>query len=138
MAAILFPVFQKVRENARRTVCISNVKQIELGLIQYTQDHNGKYPSAANFKSAVFPYVKSEPLFHCPDNASGGTSYSLNKKLQGTNTANLSDPSQVVAVYEGKNQTLDFRHDGYTVVGFADGHVRVYRPEQVSMLQWKP
>lgn len=38
LAAILFPVFQSVRENARRTACLSNMKQISLGYMQYYQD----------------------------------------------------------------------------------------------------
>lgn len=38
LAAILFPVFQKVRENARAISCESNLKQIGLGLTQYSQD----------------------------------------------------------------------------------------------------
>ena len=44
LAAILFPVFQKVRENARRTVCLSNLKQIGLALTQYVQDTDEKFP----------------------------------------------------------------------------------------------
>ena len=44
LAAILFPVFQKVRENARRASCQSNEKQIGLAFIQYTQDADEKYP----------------------------------------------------------------------------------------------
>jgi len=44
LAAILFPVFAKARENARRTSCLSNLKQIGLGLIQYTQDYDERYP----------------------------------------------------------------------------------------------
>jgi len=44
LAAILFPVFQKVRENARRTSCLSNIKQIGLALTQYVQDSDEKYP----------------------------------------------------------------------------------------------
>ena len=44
LAAILFPVFQKVRENARRTACLSNTKQIALAVIQYSQDYDEKCP----------------------------------------------------------------------------------------------
>ena len=44
LAAILFPVFQGVRENARRTTCASNLKQIGLGLLQYLQDSDEAYP----------------------------------------------------------------------------------------------
>ena len=81
LAAILFPVFSKVRENARAASCQSNVKQIELGMLQYTQDHNDTFPkSAAAYKDAVFPYIKSEGVFHCPSDQGGSVDYSLNTK----------------------------------------------------------
>lgn len=44
LAAILFPVFARARENARRASCQSNLKQIGLGIAQYTQDYDEKYP----------------------------------------------------------------------------------------------
>lgn len=44
LAAILFPVFARARENARRSSCISNLKQISLGVMQYIQDYDEKYP----------------------------------------------------------------------------------------------
>ena len=44
LAAVLFPVFAKVRENARRTACQSNLKQIGLGIMQYTQDNDEALP----------------------------------------------------------------------------------------------
>ena len=49
LAAILFPVFARARENARRSSCQSNLKQIGLGIMQYTQDYDEKYPMAFNF-----------------------------------------------------------------------------------------
>src|SRR4029077_7258683 len=87
LAAILFPVFAKARENARRASCQSNLKQIGLGLIQYSQDYDEKLvsdgygPSAladlapsdatTNYKwlDAVFPYVKSAQIFDCPSDS---------------------------------------------------------------------
>ena len=47
LAAILFPVFGRARENARRSSCMSNLKQLGLGMIQYTQDFDEKYPQPA-------------------------------------------------------------------------------------------
>jgi len=79
LAAILFPVFQKVRENARRTSCLSNMKQIGLAIIQYQQDTDeffpgsngspaiGASPSGNNWGQDIYPYVKSTGVFMCPD-----------------------------------------------------------------------
>ena len=81
LAAILFPVFARARENARRTSCGSNLKQIGLGLLQYTQDFDEKMPfsffgtggdsDSTNYKwmDAIFPYVRSEQLFDCPSDS---------------------------------------------------------------------
>ncbi len=44
LAAILFPVFAKAREKARQTSCLSNVKQLILGVMQYAQDYDERIP----------------------------------------------------------------------------------------------
>ncbi len=44
LAAILFPVFQTARDNARRTTCTSNLKQIGLAMMQYVTDYDETYP----------------------------------------------------------------------------------------------
>src|SRR6478672_8688769 len=57
LAAILFPVFARARENARRSSCQSNLKQIGLGLMQYVQDYDENYPiTFHNKNSDAFPY----------------------------------------------------------------------------------
>ena len=45
LAAILFPVFAQAREKARQASCLSNEKQIGLGLMMYTQDYDETYLS---------------------------------------------------------------------------------------------
>ncbi|WP_238596579.1 prepilin-type N-terminal cleavage/methylation domain-containing protein [Abditibacterium utsteinense] len=80
LAAILFPVFGRARENARRSSCQSNLKQIGLGTAQYLQDFDGRYfpQNGADIGGAwavIQPYVKSIQLFQCP---SAGTSPSTN------------------------------------------------------------
>lgn len=88
LAAILFPVFGRARENARRSSCQSNLKQIGLGLIQYSQDYDERlvqniYPavntsngpaagsSATRWRwmDAAYPYIKSAQIFVCPSDS---------------------------------------------------------------------
>jgi prepilin-type N-terminal cleavage/methylation domain-containing protein len=88
LAAILFPVFARARENARRASCQSNLKQIGLGIIQYTQDYDEKFPSSAiggagnpvGWADAIQPYIKSTQLYQCPSDT---TSPSANATLAG-------------------------------------------------------
>jgi prepilin-type processing-associated H-X9-DG protein len=72
LAAILFPVFGRARENARRSSCQSNLKQIGLGLLQYTQDYDETYmvdwDGARSYKQSIQPYLKSGQLWACPSN----------------------------------------------------------------------
>src|SRR5215212_3202179 len=48
LAAILFPVFARARENARRTSCLSNLKQLGLAFVQYTQDYDERLPNTTD------------------------------------------------------------------------------------------
>ena len=68
LAAILFPVFQSVRENARAINCVSNLKQIGLGMTMYTQDADEAFPRGQyvdsngvllDWQNAVYPFIKN-------------------------------------------------------------------------------
>jgi len=80
LAAILFPVFARARENARRTSCLSNLKQIGLGWMQYVQDYDEKLPGygaggSTQYPGGIFevmqPYLKSVQIFQCPSDSTG-------------------------------------------------------------------
>ena len=100
LAAILFPVFARARENARRSSCQSNLKQIGLGFAQYTQDYDERLPNITGggtggvglrggwmvfnvwpydpatqtfdvANGALHPYIKSTQIFICPSDTQG-------------------------------------------------------------------
>ena len=77
LAALLLPVFGRARENARRSSCLSNLKQIGIGFLQYTQDFDENYPmtsmtsAATSWTIASQPYLKSVQVYRCPSDTSG-------------------------------------------------------------------
>jgi prepilin-type N-terminal cleavage/methylation domain-containing protein/prepilin-type processing-associated H-X9-DG protein len=97
LAAILFPVFARARENARRASCMSNMKQIGLGFMQYTQDYDEKLPPVDEIYSGggevspngnigtsgsyltwvdlLNPYIKSYQIFNDPSNSNNSILY---------------------------------------------------------------
>jgi prepilin-type N-terminal cleavage/methylation domain-containing protein/prepilin-type processing-associated H-X9-DG protein len=100
LAAILFPVFGRARENARRSACQSNLKQIGLGIMQYIQDYDEKYPinfhningSANGYQDVqnergwaynIQPYLKSQQIFQCPSDSGAIANYSLINDISG-------------------------------------------------------
>ena len=109
LAAILFPVFQKVRENARRTSCLSNEKQLGLAFIQYTQDADEKYPYGSlapgnqhyvvGWAGTLYSYVKSTGVYKCPDDSTAAQgnqvtlSYGYNWNVGNSNLPVLNGPS---------------------------------------------
>src|SRR5687768_14554366 len=99
LAAILFPVFSRARESARRASCQSNLKQIGLGFAQYSQDYDERFPAPmwsqsngyidgagaegraysgnwhgypVSWIDMIYPYVKNNQIFVCPSDKTGG------------------------------------------------------------------
>jgi prepilin-type N-terminal cleavage/methylation domain-containing protein len=85
LAAILFPVFARAREQARRSSCLSNMKQIGLGLAMYMQDYDQTFPPGGlkvwevtkkdqrNLLAIQLqPYTKNDGIFRCPSDTGWG------------------------------------------------------------------
>ncbi len=129
LASILFPVFARARENARRASCQSNLKQFGLAMMQYTQDYDESYPLAfstngpnppggewalgANvwaWGQILYPYHKSTQIFVCPSGVGG---VYVNQPIRGQYGANyrlirrpanpIQDPLKLAAVVAPAN-----------------------------------
>ena len=130
LAAILFPVFQKVRENARRASCTSNLKQLSLAVIQYQQDADEIMPlglgnavtsstpgnwmfytgySVAHStpttfdpsQGSIYSYVKSKGVYICPDDSTNqGNSYAINVVVSGVNLSQFTAPASTILFVE--------------------------------------
>jgi len=114
LAAILFPVFAQAREKARQAACLSNMKQIGLGMSMYVQDYDETFPHSpwntqpvgttdndsgnANYKSRfawiwqLYPYTKNRAIWVCPSDPNPkdptGAAYSKSSNEWGIPTPN--------------------------------------------------
>lgn len=86
LAAILFPVFAQAKEAAKKTACLSNVKQQALATLIYVNDSDDQFPQSVydennpnmgaaaagdlifSVYDAILPYSKNTQIFQCPDN----------------------------------------------------------------------
>jgi prepilin-type N-terminal cleavage/methylation domain-containing protein/prepilin-type processing-associated H-X9-DG protein len=122
LAAILFPVFARARENARRASCASNMKQLGLGVHQYTQDYDEKFPANSRYAAdgvtlnpgntqaddfatttvqnpfaCIYPYVKNWQVYRCPSAVKDTTFYPPN----GDNDTSYSVNGALISYHDG-------------------------------------
>lgn len=126
LAAILFPVFAKVREKARQTSCLSNERQLGLAFAQYTTDFDQTWPDTdlhtlavpgivndgQGYASTLFGYLTSTAILKCPDDNTPiapiaatslkeyPVSYGYNVNMAGVGEAGLTAPDSTVTAFE--------------------------------------
>lgn len=134
LAAILFPVFGRARENARRSSCQSNLKQLGLGFAQYIQDYDEKTPcgilspyggglpnyvGGLGWAEQLYTYVKSGQIYACPSDTTKSApkttvSYGVNINSSwnsatggvGRNLANFNATTKTVLLFEVSNSVV--------------------------------
>jgi prepilin-type N-terminal cleavage/methylation domain-containing protein/prepilin-type processing-associated H-X9-DG protein len=162
LASILFPVFARARENARRASCISNLKQIAIGAQLYLQDYDRIYPpepppprdGSIGWALEFSKIIKSEAVFQCPsetkDNGEGFTDYWINGNLVGASESRIESPANVLLLGDGDTNAVEYalpstdygtwepggeyatRHLGGADYVFVDGHAKWLHPNSVS------
>lgn len=149
LAAILFPVFARAREKARETSCLSNVKQINLGIQMYVQDYDETFPLAyyyadvsgggMSWAGQVYPYIKQEMeegIWFCPSSGlkkswghSAYVDYGLNAHIDysinppSSALASIEYPSEKVCIGETIYNTST-NYGWYQWFGFSSSHTR--------------
>lgn len=163
LAAIIFPVFNRNHNPGRRASCQSNLKQIGLGFLQYTQDYDERFPparasSSSGWADLLQPYVKSQQLFQCEKAPNGSantftTDYFYNRRLARLTMDKLFSPAVTLMSGDGADNAPTWnswtnlpadaltntdspsqRHLGFANYGFADGHVKALKPDRISTL----
>lgn len=159
--------FARARENARKMSCQSNLKQLGLGMMQYVQDYDGRFPintsATINWPHTLQPYVKSCPILHCPSDPSGFgamvPSYWMNANLdeksgRGATLKSVDRPARTFLFGEndalpskspftlsakGWNAKSSYagRHLWGANYAFVDGHVKWFAVEDIKAFQFK-
>lgn len=146
-AAILFPVFAKAREKARQSSCASNLKQISLQMLGYSQDNDDKFPPASHWMDSLKPYSsrsqmeKGDTFYHCPSlrgQNPGDYGYAYNSNVAAKPVSKIVDAETKMLMYDsstltrsasdpGTSRPAKGRHSTGSNVAFTDGHVKWFR-----------
>lgn len=137
LAAILFPAFSRARENARRSNCQGNLKQIALGFLQYAQDYDERLPLSVDgddgdskpggwmfyqgrvspgpllftpARGGVFAYLKSAQIFVCPSDSRGERSGSQTGNSYAANSCIFSPLAPAVPGYNAGKSLAAFEN----------------------------
>ena len=129
LAAILFPVFARARENARKASCLSNSKQLGMALLQYAQDYDESAvpyttgPSTGyeiSWTELLMPYIKNSQVLMCPSRRHQVTGYGvmfphISNVRTSIALAKVQAPADVAAILE----TAPVPDQGYTTLRLA-------------------
>ena len=140
-AALVYRGAMWRRQSVHREMCISNLKQIGLGTMQYVRDYDELYPRAPNWSDDLGPYTKNTALFLCPERRAALQGYAFHRGAAQRNLAMFRVASKTVIFFDSegpKRNTCDegdslprpARHFEKHGILFGDGHVEmVARPD---------
>ncbi len=143
LMAVLFPVFARAREAGRRSMCQSNLKEVGMAMLMYTQDYDQTYPPANLWCDLTRPYVQKPDTFRCPSARSLRSGYAMNSALSASSINDIDEPNDTVLLFDadrgwnaaGGKDLLVNRHLSGANYATATGRT-VWRPRP-EMLKWQ-
>jgi len=134
-ASILVRMFARPKPY-RYGSCLSNIKQLGLGVLMYANDYDDKLPKAAVWMDSIGEYTKGSNLYHDPElNGTTEYGYAFRDKASGIKSASVAKPAEFQLIFDsvllGRNahsepSTMPHpgRHLGHNCVGYMDGHAK--------------
>jgi hypothetical protein len=146
-AITLRPVYPNGYYAARKSYCLSNQKQLAIGISMYAAEHNGLLPLRDRWMDDAEPFIKNYPACaRCPllleeEPPPQVYGYAFNSKLDQVNTDALKRPADEILLYDSMNLAknasdpllslpVPARHGGYNCVVYVDAHARAIKPTQ--------
>lgn len=132
------PEILRLGAEAQGSTCLSNLKQICLGILQYAQDHDEILPPADKWIDEIMPYLHNEEVFKCPGTPDRAYGYAFNTAFSKMPLARIDNPTEAIVVFEsnlgirnahGKPTEVPRpgRHNDGNNFGYVDGHCKWLR-----------
>src|SRR5947209_5346701 len=116
---------QTPQDRAEAASCLSNLKQIAMATLMFSQDHKEMLPKGASFAvvdKQLQPYLKNEAITTCHATKKR---YAFNTALSGVSLAKVAKPAEAPLYEDAMPHT-----DGMVAVAFVDGHVKRYKADE--------
>ena len=138
VAAVAIPGFRRAEVRSEQTTCMSNLKQLSLGMLMYAQDYDQAFPPRANWQDMIYPYLKNEQIFNCPTTQLGRGSYEHNSVLDLRKLGTIAQPATSPMLWDtGFANGPGGPHNGGWNLAFVDGHVKWGGPTGAPSYQIK-
>ena len=143
---IYLPVINKIRQNAYRMACGTNMSQLGMEMLVYTNDNDGNFPTPSEWCDLMIKHTDTKSsILRCKGATEGPCNYAINKNIEKYGLK--SSPNMVVLfeTYPGWNQsggpeiltTDNHKGEGCNVL-LMDGHVEFVKTEDLKDLKWEP
>ena len=143
---VCLPIINKIRQTAYRLVCGTNMSQLGMEMLVYTNDNDDNFPTPSEWCDLMIKHTNTKPsILRCKGATKGPCNYAINKNIEKCGLK--ASPNMVVLfeTYPGWNQsggpeiltTDNHKGEGCNVL-LMDGHVEFVKTEDLKDLKWEP